>query len=276
MLENMRYYFTFISLILFQISFSQCEDIDKLELGGTYLSRTNNYISFETKYKDTIYHQNISYPNDLEKIKKYADFIFSKSKEYIINRAGESFYNKLTLYQVEVNYPETVEIKNSDDEIFFELSNFEVSYWIIYTYKNNNYKYAFGLEFDKNGELISENKFPNYLKNQNFENLTDPCKALALVKKKRSFKNKKVDYIELAYLEEKNSFCWLIEEKPEINQEFGKWEEKKVNLYYVNANSNKLELVKKDKNLSIACGFRKLTKKEIRQRKRRDKKSKGE
>lgn len=253
MLETMRNNFIFILLFLFQVGFSQCEDIDKLELGGTYISRTNNYIPFETKYKDTIYHEDISYPNDLEKIKGYADFIFSKSKEYIIDRAGESFYNKLTLYQVEVNYPESVEIKNSEDEIFFELSNFDVSYWIIYTYKNDNFRYAFGLEFDKNGVLISENKFPDYSKNQSFENLTAPCEALALVKKKRSFKNKKVDFIKLAYLDEANSFCWLVKEQLKLKK-LGVFSYS-LDLYYVNASTNKLEIVKKDTGTGIACGY---------------------
>lgn len=93
-------------------------------------------------------------------------------------------------------------------------------------YKNKNIEYAFGLEFDKNGEMISENKFPKYSENNNFENLEDYCLALNLVKKDKRFKNKKVDYVELSYLDASNSFCWLIEEQKSMNKEFEKWEEK--------------------------------------------------
>lgn len=272
----MRKHWTFFLLFISIVGFSQCADIEKLGLGGTYLSNSNNYIPFEIKSKDSIYQDSISYPIDLNKIKKYSDFILPKVKEYIISRANEDFYNRLILDQIEVNYPETPKIKSYDDQNLYELSNFEISYWFIYTYEKDTYKYAFGLGFDKEGKFISENKFPNYSKNQAFENYTNPCDALSLVKSYKQFKNKKVDYIKLDYLEDKNAFCWLIEEKPEPNKEFGKWEEKTVKLYYVNANSNKLELVQDKKRLSIACGLRKLTKKEIRQRKRRNKKSKGD
>lgn len=125
--------------------------------------------------------------------------------------------------------------------------------------------------------MISENKFPKYSENIDFENLSDYCDALELVKKDKKFKNKIVDYIELAYLESANSFCWLIEEKPKPNRELGKWEEKSVNQYYVNANTNKLESVTEKKSMSITCGAT-ITikpKKEIRKEKRLKKKNKS-
>ena len=125
----------------------------------------------------------------------------------------------------------------------------------MYLYKNDNIKYAFGLEFDKNGEMISENMFPIYSDNTNFENLTDYCLALNLVKKDKKFKNIKVDYIKLTYLDIAKTFCWLIEEKTKPNKEFGKWEENCVNQFYVNANTNKLEKVIEKKYMTIASGI---------------------
>ncbi|MFD2892813.1 hypothetical protein ACFS5J_12405 [Flavobacterium chuncheonense] len=240
------------------------------------MSKSNNYIPFEIKEKGKIYHDSVSYPNDLDKIKRYSDFILKKAENFITSRANRDFYNRLKIYQVEVNYPESIEIKNYDDESLYELSNFNITYWIIYTYEKDKFQYAFGLEFDKDGKMISEQKFPEYSKNKVFENFTLPCDALSIVKSNKKFKNKKVDYIELAYLDEANSFCWLIEEERDPNKEFEKWEEKTVNLYYVNANSNKLEVVKEKTTMVIACGIGPLTKKgkrELRKKARQKKKA---
>ena len=237
------------------------------------MSKTNNYISFEEKYKDSIYLEDISYPEDIKKIEKYSNFILLKAEKYIVERGGSEFYKKLKMDHVEVNYKDSVKVSYEDPKVY-NLSNYNATYWILYLYKNKNIEYAFGLEFDKSGEMISENKFPKYSENNGFENLTDYCLALDLVKKDKRFKDKKVDYIELAYMESSNSFCWLIEEKKSMNKEFEKWEEKTVNLYFVNANTNKLELVKESKSYTIACGFgtlTKKTKKELRKEKRKRK-----
>jgi len=275
----MRKYYILILLLVSYLGFSQCNDIEKLDLGGTYMSKSNNYIPFEIKDKDKIYHDSISYPNDLNKIKKYSDFILEKAENFIVSRANRDFYNRLKIYQIEVNYPKSIEIKNYNDESLYELSNFDITYWIIYTYEKDKFQYAFGLEFNKDGEMISEQKFPKYSKNRNFENFTFPCDALKIVKSNIKFKNKEVDYIELDYLDEINSFCWLIKEEMEPNKELEKWEEKTINLYYVNANSNELELIKEKKTLVIACGFGPLTmkgKKELRKKKKQKRKAKKE
>lgn len=235
------------------------------------MSKTNNYISFEEKYKDSIYLEDISYPEDIKKIEKYSDFILLKAENYVSGRGGKEFYKKLKIDHIEVNYKDSVEVNYQDPNIY-NLSNYNVTYWILYLYKNKNIEYAFGLEFDKNGEMISENKFPKYSENNNFENLEDYCLALNLIKKDKRFKNKKVDYVELSYLDASNSFCWLIEEEKSMNKEFEKWEEKIVNLYFVNANTNKLELVKQSKSYIIACSFgtlNKKTKKELRKENRK-------
>ena len=262
-------------MLISYLSFSQCEDADKLDLGGTYLSKTKNYISFEEKHKDSIYLENISYPEDIKKIEKYSNFILLKAEKYIIERGGNEFYKKLKIDCIEVNYKDSVKVNYQDTNIY-NLSNYSVTYWILYLYKNKNIGYAFGLEFDKNGEMISENMFPKYTENNNFENLTDYCQALNLIKKDKRFKNKKVEYIELSYLAVSNTFCWLIKEKKSMNKEFEKWEEKTVNLYFVNANNNKLELVKESKSYTIACGFGTLTKKTKKELRKENRKKKRE
>ena len=264
----MRKNFLFILTLVPYLGFSQCADSDKLDFGGTYLSKTNNYIPFDLDISDTI-----QYCCDIKKINKYTDIVFKQAENYIIERGGKKFYNNLKIYQLEVNYNDSIKIVYENQNLY-NLSNYDVTYWILYTYKNKNIEYGFGLEFDKNGRMISENKFPEFSRNSDFENLTDNCTALDLVKNDLRFKNKKVDYIELGYLDEANSFCWLIEEKKEPDTELGKWEERITNLYFVNANTNKLEIVKVNKSMSISCGMQliKKTKKQLRKEKRTRKK----
>jgi hypothetical protein len=250
------------------LGFSQCEDSDKLDFGGSYLSKTNNYIPFDLEISDTI-----QYCCDIKKIKSYSDFIFKKSEDYIIERGGKEFYNNLKIHQLEVNFNDSIKIVYENQKLY-NLSNYEVTYWILYTYTNKNIEYGFGLEFDKNGEMISENKFPKYSENIDFENLSNYCDALEIVKKDNTFKDKTVDYIELAYLDNINSFYWLIEEKRNQNKELGKWEKQVVNQYFVNANTNELEKIIKKESLSIACGVKinYKTKKQLRKEERKRKK----
>lgn len=263
----MKRQFILIFILFTYLGFSQCEDSDKLDFGGTYLSKTKNYIPFDLDISDTI-----KYCCDIKKIKFYSDFILKKAEDYIIERGGKEFYNNLKIHQLEVNYNDSIKIVYENQKLY-NLSNYDVTYWILYTYKNKNIEYGFGLEFDKNGKMISENKFPKYSENIGFENLTDYCIALNLVKNDERFKNKKVDYIELGYNDETNSFCWLIEDKKEPNKEFEKWEESLTNIYYVNANTNKLETVKEKQSFSISCTFGALSEKKLKKEKRKKNKS---
>lgn len=207
----------FLMIFFSSLTYGQCPDYNKLETGGTYLSRTNNYIPFEIKHKDSIYLADTFYPLDMNLIEKYSSFILSKAKAYIINRAGKNFFKNIQLESMEVNYPENVRVVYENSELY-ELENYDVKYWVLYTYKKDNYKYAFCLLFDKKGNMISENKFPDISKNPSFENYVSPCDALKLVKNHKKFRDEKVDFIELAYLDEINSFCWLVQEEKNYQQ----------------------------------------------------------
>ena len=252
---------TFIILILILISisgFSQCEDIDRLELGGTYYARTRNYFTFEVKYKDSIYYDDIFDPIDIKKIEKYSDFILLKAKYYIVSRANIDFYNRLKLHEFQVNYDDSIKIHYKNQN-FFNLSNYNITCWILYTYRNNGYGFAFGLEFDKDGKMLSENKFPDFSQNTEFENLIEPCLALEKVKYDERFKNKKVGLIELAYLDEINSFCWLIQEDYDVSEkqeiDFETWYEYSEQRFYVNANTNEIEKIDVIKKKIHYSGF---------------------
>ena len=246
-------------LIIFLISingFSQCEDADKLELGGTYLSKTRNYIPFNLEISDTL-----KYCCDSKKIQKYLDIIIPKTKKFITNRAGSEFYQKLEIHQIEVNYDKSIDISYSNQQLY-ELSNYPShTYWILYTYRNNGFEYAFGLEFDKDGEMISGNKFPDFSLNPEFEKLIEPCIALEKVKSDERFKNKEVDFIELAYLDEINSFCWLISEDKDVQMaqidvSDHKFHKYKINNFFINANTSIIEKISTQEGQVIYCTFK--------------------
>ncbi|WP_179320985.1 hypothetical protein [Winogradskyella helgolandensis] len=252
----MRQTFSILIIVVISINgFAQCDDIEKLELGGTYSSRTRNYIPFEIKHKDKIEKEDTFYPYDIKHIEKYSDFILLKAKEYIVERSNIDFYNKLEMGQFQVNYPKSVKAKYGKEKLY-KLSNYKVTYWILHTYRNNGFEYAFGLEFDKDGKMISENEFPDFSLNPEFEKLNEPCLALNKVKSDERFKDKKIEFIELAYLDEINSFCWLIKEKTDQPKELG-LNHYEIELFYVNANTNKIELIKEQNGTIIACGFEK-------------------
>lgn len=248
-----------ILIIFFLISISglsQCDDINKLELGGTYLSKTRNYIPFDLEISDTI-----KYCCDSKKIQKYLDVIIPKAKKYIIKRANSKFYKKLKIHRIEVNYDESINISYSNQKLY-ELSNYpNHTYWILYTYRNSGFEYAFGLEFDKDGNMISENKFPDSSLNSDFEKIIDPCIALEKVKFHERFKDKKVDFIELTYLDEINSFCWLIVEDKDTqmtkkDKTGHKWVNYKINHFFVNANTAIIEKISTQEGQVIYCTFK--------------------
>jgi hypothetical protein len=241
-------YFVFIFLIVPTLGFSQCDDRDKLDFGGTLGSKTRNYIPFDLQITDTV-----QYCCDITKIKSYSNFILSKAKEFIIARTNEGFYRNLEINQVEVNYPDSVKI-NYKNQSLYKLSDFNISYWITYTYASKNIKYGFGLEFDKKGKMISDNKIPDFSKNKNADILTDICAALSIVKEDKRFSKKEVDIVELTYLDNANSFCWLIKEK--LKFECGTTQYS-LDVFYVNANTNKLETVKQETGVvTVDCAKR--------------------
>src|SRR6476620_11440503 len=129
----------FLIIFFSSLTYGQCPDYDKLETGGTYLSRTNNYIPFEIKYKDSIYKEDVFYPFDIKLIEKYSSLILSKAKTYIINRAGENFFGNIELESMEVNYPENIKATYENPKLY-ELENYDVKYYTKYTYKKDNYK----------------------------------------------------------------------------------------------------------------------------------------
>ena len=64
----MKRQFILIFILFSYLGFSQCVDSEKLDFGGTYLSRTKNYIRFAEKHQDSIYLEDIAYPEDINKI----------------------------------------------------------------------------------------------------------------------------------------------------------------------------------------------------------------
>ena len=74
------------------MGFSQCEDSEKMKLGGSYGAKTNNYIPFEIKYKDSIYKEDIFYPFDVKIIEKYSGSFSKKQMNILYNVVGMHFF----------------------------------------------------------------------------------------------------------------------------------------------------------------------------------------
>ena len=126
-------YWTFLFVFLPVLGFSQCKDFDKLDFGGTRESKTRNHIPFDLNITDTI-----KYCCDIRKIQTHADFILAKARAFIVGRTNEAFYRRLEINQVDVNYPKSVTIAYQNQSLY-NLSTFDISYWIIYTYSNSSY-----------------------------------------------------------------------------------------------------------------------------------------
>lgn len=229
-------------------AFGQCDDYDKLDLGGNYMSRTRHYLHFYPEITDTV-----KYCCDLNKISKYANPILEKAKSFIVSRGGESFYSKLKLHAIEVNYPESVKY-NYEDKQSYILEKYNITYWILYTY--NEDQYAFGLLFDKDGNFISENMFPDIRISPGFENFIEPCDALSIAKNHGDFGDKNIEFIELTYVNEINSFCWLIKEEY-VPKEIGPFHED-LTLVYINAITSEIFKFDKEEIVGVACGSPKI------------------
>ncbi|MBS1554791.1 MAG: hypothetical protein JSU09_07685 [Bacteroidetes bacterium] len=107
------------------------------------------------------------------------------------------------------------------------------------------------MEFDKNGKMISENKFPDFSKNKRADILTDICTALSVVKTDERFSKKEIDVVELEYLDDVNSFCWLVSEKLKLKCGTSQYSQ---DIYFINANTNKLEVfTKRNGVMTVDC-----------------------
>jgi len=121
--------------------------------------------------------------------------------------------------------------------------------------------YSFGLEFDKQGNLVSSEKFPDFSKNKKAENLIEICQAIEIVKQAERFENKVIESIELNYLHETNSFVWLIKEDKDkqlekIDTSDHKYHKYTIDKFYINANTSVIEKISTQDGQVIYCTFK--------------------
>ncbi|MFT4684962.1 MAG: hypothetical protein ACI863_001576 [Flavobacteriales bacterium] len=247
-------------MFLISISgFSQCDDIENLKFGGYYGDSSFKNVEMAFKYF-SIDIDTTQYCCDINKIKKHADFILDKSKKHIVNRANADFFKKLIFQDIMVIYHDFKKLENYYD-VYLDLDKCgKITYWITYEYQfSESVKYGFGLEFDKQGNLVSNEKFPDFTENTLAEKIIEVCQAIETVKKHEKFKNKTIESVELNYLDETNSFVWLIKEdrKPQLAKkatELEKWYDYSVDSYYVNGNTNQIDKIQTQDGRIIYCG----------------------
>jgi len=243
----MKHYLSLLLLFLFTSGFCQCKDSEKYQydnepqVSGNYIPFIINRMSNDTTCCF------------VSKIGEYVEFIVDKAKDYIIKRGGAQFYEDAPLQMLYVHYPKNVTIDYQNEDLY-NLSNYEVTYELYYSYWNNHStEYNFSLKFDKEGKMIGSNQFPDISKNETFETFVDLCDALKTVKSTPQFRNRKVDKITLIYRDDTDFFYWVITDT-ELNQ-FPKGKHVYTkNSYYVNANNGILEKIKKQTGTIIVSG----------------------
>ena len=255
----MRKILTIITAFLItDLCYSQCAEIAKLKFGGTY----GDYPSSSEIARQYFYFNadTTQYCCDMSKIQKFANTILKASEDHIIKRANIDFFRKLVLQNIMVVYYDFSKLSNFYD-INYDLDLCgKITYLVHYEYQfTDTIKYGFGLEFDKNGNFISEEKFPNFKTNGNAKEIIDACKAIDIVNADIRFKNKIIESVELAYDGTNNSFYWLIKEDAEAQLmkgeiEFERWYEYSSLWFHVNGNTSSIDQVETKKNTVIYCG----------------------
>jgi hypothetical protein len=246
--------------LISNLVYSQCEESNKLKFGGTY--GDSSFKNSEMAFKYFSYNADTTqYCCDIKSIKLYADFIIEKSEKHITQRAGSDFFDKLIFQDIMVIYHDFKKLDNYY-ETYLDLDRCgKITYWITYEYQfSNSVKYGFGLEFDKEGHLVSSEKFPDFSKNPKAEEIIDACTAIQRVRHDKQFENKQIKSIELNFLEETNSFCWLVKEDENIQldkkiREPGKFYDYSVRSFYVNGNTNKIDKIHTQHGQIIYCVF---------------------
>lgn len=235
--------------------FTQCPEINKIEAGGIYDGKLSNY---NHKTDKLIIFSESKYGESIDSIIKHYEFVSKKAEQYILNRAGKKFLEKLKFWELVVIYRNSKTIDNFDD-IKYDINKFdEVSYYIKYKYIHNGAQYRFGIEFDKNGNRTSEHAFPDGNTNKEFEKIIPFCEAVSFARTTPYLKDKPLGKGQLEYLHDINSFVWLLEEgmitflteakyrklnpNPEPNNRY---------LIYIDAQTNQIVKTKKISDTSL-------------------------
>lgn len=240
----MKHLISILILILMTLgSFAQCPDSDKLKFGGTFATR---YGCYDPKTSSIQYYSydidTTEYCCHISKIQKYADFILKKSEDYIKQRAGSRFLEKLVFQDIMVIYHDYSIIPDYYDRIYNLDSCGKISYWLTYKYfSDTSIEYLFGIEFDSEGNRISEHKFPDISKNENFMNIIELCNAIDISKKQNIVQIDSIKTIELNYDNEISSFIWLFKEDYPENEGLNEFD-----VIYINANSGKIYKTEKE------------------------------
>jgi hypothetical protein len=255
-----NHFYILIFFFITAIANSQCNDLAKLTHGGTWKLPDTDSIAGTREY----FYRNgpTEFCCDIKSIQKFADVILDKSKTYIINRTNGSFFNELDFQDLTVIYHDYDKIYTTDENLYDLSNSGRISYWLTYELMTpEKGRYIFGLEYDQNGELLSDSKFPDFGKNPNAGKINNPCEAIKIVTANEKFKNRIIESVSLVYDSETNSFCWLVKEdaKKRLFEkedfEFEKLYRYSSLWFYVNTSSNKLEHVKTVESQSVFCGI---------------------
>jgi hypothetical protein len=216
-----------LALLLSFQAFSQCKDSDKLFSPiKEMISESSVFFAVNGEYSDS---------HRITSISDYANGAIGAAANYIRQRSGTAFEKKCKVKYIYVNYPEGMN-ENSPATELYNLSKYKVSYTISYTVQYGNYDYDFKILLDHAYKVLSGDMIPSVADNPKFEKFIDICSTLKLVKAQKQYKGV-ISGIGISYDPEIGSFCWHLQEEPELIPEMGEFA---VRDYYVNANTGKL------------------------------------
>lgn len=111
---------------------------------------------------------------NFKKIPSNDRMVIDSIYEELKTRGGKKFFRKLDF--------ETISISQNDQDCNGFKYSFRISYRL-----NRNFFQRFTLTFDKNGQLLTTNKFPNILSNPNAHNIISICSAIDIAMENREF-----------------------------------------------------------------------------------------
>lgn len=140
--------------------------------------------------------------------------IKDNAKKYLLERVGIDFYRKLNYYSSQiVDFKKYKEIKKQKGWIS-KRSDRRVKYAIQYYFiVQDSMRYYLSVVFDKDGNIISSDQFPNYKSNEQFDKTISVCDTKFIAEQDTIFPGRLLN-VSLEYFDNANTFVWRVEKPP--------------------------------------------------------------
>jgi hypothetical protein len=209
-----------ITIILLLTS---CSIKQKIEVGGDWSGYDYSYFCPSYCFSENggkSNNLNVLDANHISLAGIGCNIAIEKANEYIKQRGGQVFFNKLVFYDIDITYLDSVKRFDNKRPLYNLDKCGETKYYIRYVFlQERSELYRFGIALNEKLEVISKKSFPDINRNPEFYNVINPYKAYRIAIKKNKSIIKPIKSIELVYEENTDSFVWeLIKEEDNDNQ----------------------------------------------------------